>query len=54
MKLWTPKKSTVEVWKTVTIAVLVTGIVAFIGGAKYEATVHAQTKAVVSDTTIKK
>lgn len=45
-------KERVETLKTVTIAVLVTGIIAFIGGAKYQANQHnqvqVQAKSIVS------
>lgn len=39
-----PNKQTIETLKTVTITVLVTGILAFVAGMKYQANVHDQVK----------
>lgn len=43
-----PTKNTVETVKTVTIAVLVTAIIAFIGGMKFQAREHAQVQGAVN------
>jgi len=42
MKKFNPK--TIETFKTIVIAVLVTGILAFVGGMKYQAHVNVQVK----------
>lgn len=49
-----PSKTTVETVKTVLIAVLVTGVVAFIGGMHYQSAQNAQVKAAVVEATSKK
>lgn len=49
-----PKKQTVETVKTVVIAVLVTAIIAFVGGMRYHARETAQVKAAVIEAQIPK
>lgn len=39
-----PNQKTIETIKTIVIAVLVTGIIAFVGGMKYQAHVNSQVK----------
>jgi uncharacterized membrane protein YGL010W len=43
-----PTKNTVETVKTVVIAVLVTAIIAFVGGMKFQAREHAQVQNAVN------
>lgn len=43
-----PSKNAVETVKTVVIAVLVTAIIAFIGGMKFQAREHSQTQSAVN------
>jgi uncharacterized protein (UPF0333 family) len=43
-----PSKQAIETVKTVVIAVLVTSIVAFVAGMRYQANVHSSTEAKVS------
>jgi cell division protein FtsN len=43
-----PTKNTIETVKTVVIAVLVTAIIAFIGGMKFQAREHAQVQSAVN------
>jgi len=40
----TPSKTTRETLKTIAIAVLVTGVIAFVAGMKYQAHVNGQVK----------
>jgi hypothetical protein len=42
-------KNTVETVKTVVIAVLVTAVIAFIGGMKFQAREHAQVQSAVNN-----
>ena len=37
-------KQTIETTKTVVIAVLITGVIAFVGGMRYQASLHAATE----------
>jgi hypothetical protein len=40
-------KQTIETTKTVVIAVLITGVIAFVGGMQYQSSLQAQTNAQV-------
>lgn len=57
MKVQAPTKSTVETVKTVVIAVLVTGIIAFVSGMHYEKSVQGnidvKVQAVTASKTVK-
>lgn len=49
-----PSKTTVETVKTVIIAVLVTAVVAFLGGMHYQNKINVQVKSAVVEATSKK